>query len=78
VIADIFQKKVLVTAAADASAIGAALMGAYALGLGPGPGAAASLVKVEAVYEPDAGRAGVYQKNYAVFSQLYGRLKDLM
>jgi gluconokinase len=77
-IADIFQKKVLVTAAADASAVGAALMGAYALGLGPGPGAAASLVNVEAVYEPDPGRAAAYEKNYGVFSQLYGRLKDLM
>jgi gluconokinase len=69
---------VLVTAAADASAVGAALMGAYALGLGPGPGAAASLVNVEAVYVPDPGRAAAYEKNYGVFSQLYGRLKDLM
>jgi gluconokinase len=76
--ADIFQKKVAVTGAADASAIGAAQLGFYALGILPGLDAAASLVKVEAVYEPASERAEVYQKNYRVFTELYGRLKDLM
>jgi gluconokinase len=77
-IADIFQRKVLVTGAADASAIGAALNGFYALGMLPGLEAAAELVKVDAVYEPDAERAELYQKNYEVFTELYGRLRDLM
>lgn len=77
-IADIFQRRVLVTGSADASAIGAALNGFYALGILPGLEAAAALVKVEAVYEPDAGRAELYQKNYKIFVELYGRLKDLM
>ena len=76
--ADIFQKKVVVTGSADASAVGAAQLGFYALGLLPGLDAAASLVKVESVYEPDAGRATVYQHNYDVFTELYSRLKDLM
>ena len=77
-IADIFQRKVAVTGWADASAIGAAQMGLYALGILPGLDAAASLVKVESTYEPDAGRGAVYQKNYTVFTELYSRLKDLM
>jgi len=76
--ADIFQKKVVVTGSADASAIGAAQLGLYALGVLPGLDAVASLVKVEAVYEPDAGRGAVYQNNYNVFTELYSRLKDLM
>lgn len=76
--ADIFQKKVVVTGSADASAVGAAQLGFYALGILPGLDAAASLVKVESVYEPDTGRAAVYQHNYGVFTELYSRLKDLM
>ncbi|HVU98532.1 MAG TPA: gluconokinase [Puia sp.] len=76
--ADIFQKKVVVTGSADASAVGAAQLGFYALGVLPGLDAAASLVKVESVYEPDAGRAAVYEHNYGVFTELYSRLKDLM
>ena len=76
--ADIFQKKVVVTGSADASAVGAAQLGFYALGVLPGLDAIASLVKVEAVYEPDGGRAGVYQRNYEIFTELYSRLKDLM
>ncbi|GGA90899.1 gluconokinase [Puia dinghuensis] len=78
-IADIFQKKVSVTASADASAIGAAQMGFYALGIIPALGdATGSLVKVVSTYEPDGGRGQVYQKNYAVYTELYRRLKDLM
>ena len=76
--ADIFQKKVVVTGSADASAVGAAQLGFYALGILPGLDAAALLVKVESVYEPDAGRAAVYEHNYRVFTELYTRLKDLM
>jgi len=76
--ADIFQKKVVVTGSADASAVGAAQLGFYALGVLPGLDAAASLVKVESVYEPDPGRAAVYEHNYGVFTELYSRLKDLM
>ncbi|HXB09868.1 MAG TPA: gluconokinase [Puia sp.] len=77
-IADIFQQKVLVTGLADASAVGAALTGFYALGMLPGLEAAAGLVKVEAVYEPDVSRASLYEKNYRVFTELYSRLRDLM
>ena len=78
-IADIFQKKVSVTASADASAIGAAQMGFYALGIIPALGdATGSLVKVVSTYEPDGARGQVYQKNYAVYTELYRRLKDLM
>ena len=77
-IADIFGKKVHVTGLADASAIGAAMIGMYACGLIDDPGAAASLVTVVQTYEPNAALQAVYQENYQIFTQLYGRLKDLM
>jgi gluconokinase len=76
--ADIFQKKVVVTGTADASAVGAAQLGFYALGILPGLESAASLVKAGAIYEPNAGRAAIYQRNYGIFTELYSRLKDLM
>jgi gluconokinase len=77
-IADVFMKKVYVTAQADASAIGAAMLGWHALGVFASLSAAASLAKVEATYEPDQVRHGVYQRNYLVFVELYRRLHDLM
>jgi gluconokinase len=77
-LADVFLKKVQVTAQSDASAIGAAMLGWHALGVFDSLEAAASLAKVAATYEPDAARHGVYQKNYRVFVELYSRLRDLM
>jgi gluconokinase len=77
-IADVFLKRVYVTGVADASAIGAAMMGFYALGILPDPEASAGLVKAVETYEPDAGRHAVYQENFRVFTELYSRLKDLM
>jgi gluconokinase len=76
--ADVFMKKVHVTAQADASAIGAAMLAWHALGVFDSLEATASLAKVEATYEPDEVRHGVYQRNYLLFVELYGRLHDLM
>ena len=77
-IADIFGKKVYVTGLADASAIGAAMIGMYACGLIGDLRTAASLVTVVQTYEPNAALHTVYGENYQIFTQLYGRLKDLM
>jgi gluconokinase len=77
-VADIFGKKVYVTGLADASAIGAAMIGMYACGLIGDLGAAASLVTVVQTYEPNAELHTIYGGNYQIFMQLYGRLKDLM
>ncbi len=77
-IADVFFKRVHLTGAADASATGAAILGFSALGLIDSPEAAKSLVGVIRTYEPDAARHAVYQRHYQIFTQLYGRLKDLM
>jgi gluconokinase len=76
-VADIFERNVCVMAQADASAIGAAMLGWVALGVFSLEEAAA-LAAVSETYTPGADRTEVYRKNYQTFSQLYGRLKDLM
>lgn len=77
-VADVFQKPVRLTGVADASAIGACLMGFLALGLINSLDEARSLIQVVRTYEPDAARHAIYQANYRVYTQLYGRLQDLM
>ena len=77
-IADVFQKNVFLTGVADASAIGAAIMGFLALGLIEDLDEARSLIRVVRTYEPDVARHVIYQENYRIFTQLYGLLRDLM
>jgi gluconokinase len=77
-IADVFLKRVYVTNSADASAVGAALIGFYAVGVFADPSVAAGLIRPVDVYEPDADRHAVYERSYRVFAELYIRLKDLM
>ncbi|HVS96240.1 MAG TPA: gluconokinase [Puia sp.] len=77
-IADVFSKTVKVNSVVDASATGAAMLAWIGLGVLGGPAEAAALVRTEAVFHPDAHRHVAYESNYRVFTQLYGRLKDLM
>jgi gluconokinase len=76
-VADIFNKKVLVAGVTDASAIGASIMGFHALGILPLL-SAAQLIRVKDTYDPDEERHRAYQDNFKVFSVLYSRLKDMM
>jgi len=74
--ADIFGRTVYTTSSADASAIGACIMGAYALGIIPGLyAAAATMIRIKDSYEP---KQDVYGTSYATYTELYRRLKDLM
>jgi gluconokinase len=77
-IADVFNKEVALSGVADASAIGAAIMGFLALGLVDDLDAAKELIHVVRTYEPEVARHAIYQGNYRIFAQLYGRLYDLM
>jgi gluconokinase len=77
-VADVFLKKVYVTNVADASAIGAAIMGYYALGITRDLAASAGMIQVQETYEPDEERHHIYQERFLVFEALYVRLKDLM
>jgi gluconokinase len=77
-IADVFDKEIELSGAADASAIGAAIMGFLALGLIDDLDAAKDLIHVVRTYKPSAARHAIYQENFRIFAQLYGRLHDLM
>lgn len=77
-VADVFMRRVYVTGTADASATGAAMMGFYALGIVPDLEDTAKMVRVVETYEPDGARHSIYMKNFEIFGELYGRLKDLM
>jgi len=75
-IADVFGRTVYTTSSADASAIGACIIGAYALGIIPGlDDAAARMIRIKDSYEP---RQDVYESSYATYTELYQRLQDLM
>lgn len=77
-IADVFGKPVMLTGVADGSAIGAAIMGLHGLGLIDSLDAAKGLIHVVRTYEPDPARYARYRENYRIYTQLYGRLRDLM
>ena len=74
--ADIFDKEVCVTSSADASAIGAAILGFHALKEIPDLKESGKIVKTAQSYYPYEKNHKVYMKNYAVFSVLYEKLKN--
>jgi xylulokinase len=59
----------------DAGAMGAALISAVGLGLIPDLERAGALIPVHKTYAPDPANRAVYDKQYAVFKQLYGANK---
>jgi gluconokinase len=73
--ADIFNKRVCVTHDADASAIGAAMLGFYAIRQVRRLEDLAALVSSQEVYEPDPARHRIYQESYQRFASLYLALK---
>jgi gluconokinase len=75
-LADIFQKPMILHQDEDASALGAALLGWHALEKIDAwkfdPAAAAR------VFEPGGEHLAVYQRNYKAYSLLYHQLKEVM
>ena len=76
-LADIFNRKVYVTGVADASAIGAVVLGWYALGMAASLEEPLQSFQIAETYEPDPARHLLYRKNFEIYSVLYDRLKDL-
>ncbi|MBS1915968.1 MAG: gluconokinase [Bacteroidetes bacterium] len=75
-IADIFNKKIIVTNTSDASAIGAAIMGFYSLDVFKSLNDAKKIIKVDRVFEPDLSAHKIYNENFVLFTTLYVQLKD--
>jgi gluconokinase len=74
-IADLFNKKVFVTNAADASAIGAAMLGFFATGVTDKIEGLQKMVKITRVIQPDTDQNQVYKKYYPLFSSLYDAVR---
>jgi gluconokinase len=74
--ADLFNKEIIVAAAADASATGAAILGWYALGttqtLVLPPRSSSSIER----FVPDPQQHAIYSRHYAIYTSLYPSLKE--
>jgi gluconokinase len=75
-LADILNKKVIVSHAADASAMGAIFLALYALGEIKEWHETKPMVETSAVYTPDPAAHEIYLKNFRVFEKLYDKLRD--
>ena len=75
--ADLFGKNITISSTADASAVGAAILGLQALEVRDTlthPGKAA---QPEVQFTPDEQQHKAYLRNFSVYSTLYDRLKDI-
>jgi gluconokinase len=69
--ADAFQQPVLVPRVAEASAFGAAMVAAKAVGLIDRYEALAPTIAIEQVFQPNPGNIAVYEAGYRLFRDLY-------
>ncbi|QEC45433.1 gluconokinase [Pseudobacter ginsenosidimutans] len=74
-LADLLGQRLVITAAADASAMGAAIMGWKAAGLFPDLSAARQFFQPLQTYEPDAQNHQTLQAYYEVYNGLYKQLQ---
>jgi gluconokinase len=71
IVADVLGVPLMADEAADASALGAAMLGHLALGHLPSLDAAAQSLSVGHTYQPDPQRHDFYQAEHQVFQALY-------
>ncbi|MFT4152962.1 gluconokinase [Parafilimonas sp.] len=76
-LADVSGKKIMLNETADASALGAAFIGLKALGKVKSIGDAKMFLQNVKTVKPSAANHRIYQKYFAVYRSLYGRLKDV-
>jgi gluconokinase len=74
--ADIFDLPVHVTNTADASAIGAAMLGLHGFGIVSSLEETENMIEMEESFQPDPETHKRYQSYFAIFDGLYDRLKD--
>ena len=76
ILADILNKKIVVSHAADASAVGAVFLAMKYLGILRDWQDVKTIVEADLQYDPDPLLHKEYLRNYAVFEHLYEKLKD--
>ncbi|RYY20420.1 MAG: gluconate kinase, partial [Chitinophagaceae bacterium] len=76
ILCDILGKKIYITDTADASSIGAAMLGLYATNVIVRVEDAAKFLTIQKTYLPAANVSKAYQRNFGIYSNLYNKLKD--
>jgi xylulokinase len=78
IMADVLRRPFLVAGEAESTCLGSGMLAAAAVGLHPSiREAAVAMSGTGAEYRPDERRAQVYDRLYAVYRELYPRLKDV-
>ncbi|HEY0676988.1 MAG TPA: gluconokinase [Chitinophagaceae bacterium] len=75
-VSDVLNKKIIVTGTADASAVGAALLGMKAMGLLENWEQSKLLIKQQRTFEPDHKMHQLYQPYFGIYKRMYPILKD--
>ncbi|SEN70440.1 gluconate kinase, FGGY family [bacterium A37T11] len=75
-LADVFNKQVVVKESVESSALGAAIIGMHALGLIDDLILPEGFVPSSETYVPNIEKHEQYVKNYAVFERIYDKLKE--
>lgn len=76
ILADVFNKKVMVAKSHEGSCLGAAALGMKSIGLIKDLSEIKKMVSVSKIFEPNNKNHGIYRNNYQLFSKLYSDLKD--
>ena len=78
IMADVLRRPMLVAREAESTCLGSGMLAAAAVGLHPSiREAAVAMSGTGAEYQPDEGRAEVYDRLYGVYREIYPRLKDV-
>ncbi|KLU63262.1 xylulose kinase [Peptococcaceae bacterium CEB3] len=75
-LADMFNTRVRLAESYESSCFGAAVMGMNALGVIEDLEDVDKLLSFTQVFEPDRVRNEIYQRNFAIFERIYGKLRD--
>jgi gluconokinase len=76
-LADMFGKKIILNEVADASAVGAALIGLYATGFIKDVHEVKKFLKTDKVFMPNQANYALYQKHFEKYKKLYPAFKEV-
>jgi gluconokinase len=78
ILSDIIGKTIYITDTADASSIGAAMLGLYATNVISKVEDASRFLSIQKTYLPATSSSEKYDRNFAIYRNLYHKLKDEM
>lgn len=75
-LADVFNKRVVIAESYESSCLGAAVLGMKSLGIINSIEEVEKLVPISRIFEPNKKNHSLYMKNFEVYERLYSKLKD--